>query len=65
MSTAEAVATSLADERNRVMAAALDHFSERLMAGARADLLSLAKIAFIKSRTASVTPYTVNGRETS
>ncbi|KFA51493.1 hypothetical protein S40293_06776 [Stachybotrys chartarum IBT 40293] len=37
-----------------VMAAALDHFSERLMAGARADLLSLAKIAFIKSRTARV-----------
>ncbi|KAH7329317.1 DEAD/DEAH box helicase [Stachybotrys elegans] len=37
-----------------VMAAALDHFSGRLVAGARADLLALAKIAFIKSRTARV-----------
>jgi DNA polymerase theta len=35
-----------------VMAAALDHFSDRLIAGARADLLALAKIPFIKSRTA-------------
>jgi len=34
------------------MAAALEHFSDRLMAGARADLLALAKIPFIKSRTA-------------
>lgn len=34
------------------MAAALDHFSDRLKAGARADLLALAKITFIKSRTA-------------
>lgn len=34
------------------MAAALDHFSDRLMAGARTDLLSLAKLPFIKSRTA-------------
>lgn len=36
----------------RVMAAALDHFSDRLMAGARTDLLSLAKLPFVKSRTA-------------
>lgn len=34
------------------MAAALDHFSDRLKAGARADLLALAKITFVKSRTA-------------
>ncbi|CAM1506524.1 Fc.00g061650.m01.CDS01 [Cosmosporella sp. VM-42] len=37
-----------------VMAAALDHFSDRLIAGARADLLALARIPFIKSRTARV-----------
>ncbi|KAF4594795.1 DNA polymerase theta subunit [Ophiocordyceps camponoti-floridani] len=37
-----------------VMAAALEHFSDRLMAGARTDLLALAKIPFIKSRTARV-----------
>ncbi|PNY28824.1 DNA polymerase theta [Tolypocladium capitatum] len=37
-----------------VMAAGLDHFSDRLMAGARTDLLELAKIPFIKSRTARV-----------
>ncbi|PHH83632.1 hypothetical protein CDD82_6078 [Ophiocordyceps australis] len=37
-----------------VMAAALDHFTDRLMAGARADLLALTKIPFIKSRTARV-----------
>ncbi|PHH88258.1 hypothetical protein CDD83_7774 [Cordyceps sp. RAO-2017] len=37
-----------------VLAAALDHFSDRLMAGARTDLLALAKIPFIKSRTARV-----------
>ncbi|KAM0481288.1 hypothetical protein ACHAPE_003253 [Trichoderma viride] len=36
------------------MAAALEHFSDRLMAGARTDLLALAKIPFIKSRTARV-----------
>ena len=36
------------------MAAILDHFSDRLRAGARADLLALARIAFIKSRTARV-----------
>jgi DNA polymerase theta len=34
------------------MAAALDHFSDRLKAGARSDLLALAKITFVKSRTA-------------
>jgi hypothetical protein len=34
------------------MGAALDHFSDRLKAGARADLLALAKITFVKSRTA-------------
>ncbi|KAG6032943.1 hypothetical protein E4U41_007071 [Claviceps citrina] len=37
-----------------VMAAALDHFSDRLMAGARAELLALSKVPFIKSRTARV-----------
>lgn len=37
-----------------VMAAALDHFSDRLKAGARSDLLELAKITFVKSRTARV-----------
>lgn len=37
-----------------MMAAALDHFSDRLKAGARSDLLALAKIAFVKSRTARV-----------
>ncbi|KAI1501781.1 P-loop containing nucleoside triphosphate hydrolase protein [Biscogniauxia marginata] len=36
------------------MAAILDHFSDRLKAGAKADLLALAKITFIKSRTARV-----------
>jgi DNA polymerase theta len=36
------------------MAAALDHFSDRLMAGARTDLLALAKLPFVKSRTAFV-----------
>ncbi|RYP56539.1 hypothetical protein DL771_011858 [Monosporascus sp. 5C6A] len=36
------------------MAAILDHFSDRLKAGARSDLLALAKITFIKSRTARV-----------
>ncbi|RYP06975.1 hypothetical protein DL764_002798 [Monosporascus ibericus] len=36
------------------MAAILDHFSDRLDAGARSDLLALAKITFIKSRTARV-----------
>ncbi|RDA83276.1 hypothetical protein CP532_0978 [Ophiocordyceps camponoti-leonardi (nom. inval.)] len=37
-----------------VMAAALDHFSDRLVAGARTDLLALTRIPFIKSRTARV-----------
>ncbi|KAJ2975226.1 hypothetical protein NUW58_g8416 [Xylaria curta] len=36
------------------MAAILDHFSDRLRAGAKADLLALAKVTFIKSRTARV-----------
>ncbi|KAL7629323.1 hypothetical protein AAE478_000843 [Parahypoxylon ruwenzoriense] len=36
------------------MAAILDHFSDRLNAGARSDLLALAKVTFIKSRTARV-----------
>lgn len=36
------------------MGAALDHFSDRLKAGARADLLALAKITFVKSLTAYV-----------
>lgn len=38
----------------RMMAAGLDHFSDRLVAGARTELLALAKITFIKSRTACV-----------
>ncbi|KAM7219136.1 DNA polymerase theta [Rhypophila decipiens] len=36
------------------MAAALDHFSDRLKAGARSDLMALAKITFVKSRTARI-----------
>ncbi|CZR50584.1 related to DNA-directed DNA polymerase theta [Phialocephala subalpina] len=36
------------------LSAVLDHFSDRLKAGAKADLLSLAKITYIKSRTARV-----------
>ncbi|KAI0176300.1 P-loop containing nucleoside triphosphate hydrolase protein [Hypoxylon sp. FL1284] len=36
------------------MAAMLDHFSDRLSAGAKSDLLALAKVTFIKSRTARV-----------
>lgn len=39
---------------SRAMAAILDHFSDRLRAGAKADLLALAKVTFIKSRTARV-----------
>lgn len=38
------------------MAATLNHFTDRLKAGARSDLLSLAKITFVKSRTAYVPP---------
>ncbi|KAG6061818.1 hypothetical protein E4U17_007245 [Claviceps sp. LM77 group G4] len=37
-----------------VMAAALEHFTDRLMAGARTELLALSKVPFIKSRTARV-----------
>ncbi|KAH6619643.1 hypothetical protein B0J18DRAFT_482223 [Chaetomium sp. MPI-SDFR-AT-0129] len=36
------------------MAAVLDHFSDRLKAGAKADLLALARIPFVKSRTARI-----------
>lgn len=36
------------------MAAVLDHVADRLKAGAKADLLALAKITFVKSRTARV-----------
>ncbi|KAK4447536.1 DNA polymerase theta [Podospora aff. communis PSN243] len=36
------------------MAAALYHFTDRLKAGARSDLLALAKITFVKSRTARI-----------
>ncbi|KAK0119000.1 hypothetical protein ONS96_012073 [Cadophora gregata f. sp. sojae] len=36
------------------LAAVLDHFSDRLRAGAKADLLALAEITYIKSRTARV-----------
>ncbi|GAW25255.1 putative DNA polymerase theta subunit [Rosellinia necatrix] len=36
------------------MAAILDHFLDRLRAGAKADLLALTKVTFIKSRTARV-----------
>ncbi|KAI1107771.1 P-loop containing nucleoside triphosphate hydrolase protein [Jackrogersella minutella] len=36
------------------MAAVLDHFSDRLNAGAKSDLLALSKVTFIKSRTARV-----------
>lgn len=38
----------------RAMAAILDHYSDRLNAGAKSDLLALSKIAFVKSRTARV-----------
>ncbi|ESZ99534.1 DEAD/DEAH box helicase [Sclerotinia borealis F-4128] len=36
------------------LAAVLDHFSDRLKAGAKSDLLALAEITFIKSRTARI-----------
>ncbi|EDO00417.1 hypothetical protein SS1G_14287 [Sclerotinia sclerotiorum 1980 UF-70] len=36
------------------LAAVLDHFSDRLKAGAKSDLLALADITFIKSRTARI-----------
>lgn len=44
------------------MAATLDHFSDRLKAGAKADLLSLARLPFVKSRTALVTSILVSYR---
>lgn len=34
------------------LAAVLDHFSDRLQAGAKTDLLALAQVTFIKSKTA-------------
>lgn len=37
-----------------MLAAVLDHVADRLRAGAKADLLELAKITFVKSRTARV-----------
>ena len=37
-----------------MLKAALEHMSDRLKAGARADLLELAQIPFVKSRTARV-----------
>jgi len=37
-----------------MLKAALEHMSDRLKAGTRADLLELAKIPFVKSRTARV-----------
>ncbi|KAK8083039.1 DEAD/DEAH box helicase [Apiospora saccharicola] len=37
-----------------VMAAVLDHVADRLKAGAKDDLLALAQITFVKSRTARV-----------
>ena len=37
-----------------MLKAALEHMVDRLKAGARADLLELAKIPFVKSRTARV-----------
>jgi replicative superfamily II helicase len=36
------------------MSAVLDHVADRLKAGAKADLLALAQITFIKSRTARI-----------
>ncbi|TVY30431.1 Helicase and polymerase-containing protein [Lachnellula hyalina] len=36
------------------LAAVLDHYSDRLRAGAKSDLLALAEITYIKSRTARV-----------
>lgn len=36
------------------LAAALDHMSDRLKAGARSDLLALAQVTYIKSRTARI-----------
>ncbi|RDW85015.1 putative DNA-directed dna polymerase protein [Coleophoma cylindrospora] len=36
------------------LGAVLDHFSDRLKAGAKADLLALAEITYVKSRTARI-----------
>lgn len=36
------------------LAAVLDHMSDRLKAGARSDLLALAQVTYIKSRTARI-----------
>lgn len=43
-----------ANIRYRMMAAVLDHVADRLRAGAKADLIELARITFVKSRTARV-----------
>lgn len=37
-----------------MLAAVLEHMADRLRAGARADLLDLARITYVKSRTARV-----------
>lgn len=37
-----------------MLKAALEHMSDRLKAGARADLLELAQLPFVKSRTARI-----------
>ena len=37
-----------------MLKSALEHMSDRLKAGARADLLELARIPFVKSRTARI-----------
>ena len=34
------------------MGSVLEHFVDRLKAGAKADLLALARVTFVKSRTA-------------
>jgi DNA polymerase theta len=35
-----------------MLAVVLDHMRDRLQAGARSDLLEMAKVAYVKSRTA-------------
>ena len=37
-----------------MLAAVLDHMSDRLKAGARGDLLEMAQVAYVKSRTARI-----------
>jgi hypothetical protein len=37
-----------------ILGTALDHMSDRFKAGARADLLALAEVTFVKSRTARI-----------